>query len=65
MFDMDEAIFARTSGTGEGLLAKVKFKKGNLIFTCEGVLKKGRYPYCVGDGVVTNRKMSIDRSAQK
>jgi hypothetical protein len=42
--------FTRTSGTGEGLFAKVNFKKGNLIFTWEGVLKKGRYPCCVGDG---------------
>ncbi len=39
----------RTSGTGEGLFAKVNFKKGNLIFTWEGVLKKGRYPCYVGD----------------
>jgi uncharacterized protein len=38
----------RTSGTGEGLFAKVNFKKGNLIFTWEGVLKKGRYPCYVG-----------------
>jgi hypothetical protein len=40
---------ARTSGTGEGLFAKVNFKKGDLIFTWEGVLKKGRYPWYVGD----------------
>jgi uncharacterized protein len=39
----------RTNGTGEGLFAKVNFKKGNLIFAWEGVLKKGRYPYYVGD----------------
>ena len=39
----------RTSGTGEGLFAKVNFKKGNLIFTWEGILKKGRYPCYVGD----------------
>ena len=39
----------RTSGTGEGLFAKVNFKKGNLIFTWEVVLKKGRYPCYVGD----------------
>lgn len=39
----------RTSGTGEGLFAKVNFKKGNLIFIWEGVLKKGRYPCYVGD----------------
>ena len=38
----------RTSGTGEGLFAKVNFSKGNLIFTWEGVLKKGRYPCYVG-----------------
>ena len=40
---------ARTNGTGEGLFAKVNFKKGDLIFTWEGVLKKGRYPWYVGD----------------
>jgi hypothetical protein len=39
----------RTSGTGEELFAKVNFKKGNLIFTWEVVLKKGRYPCYVGD----------------
>lgn len=38
----------RTSSTGEGVFAKVNFKKGNLIFTWEGVLKKGRYPCHVG-----------------
>ena len=38
-----------TSGTGEGLFAKVNFKKGNIIFTWEGILKKGRYPCYVGE----------------
>lgn len=38
----------RTSGTGEGLFAKVNFKRGDLIFTWEGVLKKGRFPCYVG-----------------
>lgn len=38
----------RTIGTGEGLFAKENFKTGDLIFTWEGVLKKGRYPYYVG-----------------
>jgi uncharacterized protein len=39
----------RTNDTGQGLFTKVNFKKGDLIFTWEGVLKKGRYPYYVGD----------------
>ena len=39
----------RTSGTGEGFFAKVNFKKGNLIFIWEGILKKGRYPCYVCD----------------
>ena len=38
----------RTIGTGEGLFAKVSFKKGDLVFTWKGVLKKGRYPCYVG-----------------
>jgi len=38
----------KTSGTGEGLFTKVNFKKGDHIFTWEGTLKKGRYPYYVG-----------------
>jgi len=38
----------RASSTGQGLFAKANFKKGNLIFTWEGVLKKGRYPCYVG-----------------
>jgi uncharacterized protein len=46
----------RTIGTGEGLFAKVNFKKGNLIFTWEGVLKNGRYPYYVG-----NRWLQIEK----
>jgi hypothetical protein len=39
----------RTSGTGERLFAKVNFKKGNIIFTWEWILKKGRYPLYVSD----------------
>jgi hypothetical protein len=46
----------RTSNTGEGLFAKVDFKKGDLIFTWKGVKKKGRYPWYVG-----HRWLPIDR----
>lgn len=38
----------QTSRTGEGLFARVNFKKGSLIFTWEGTLKKGIYPWYVG-----------------
>jgi uncharacterized protein len=40
---------SRTSWTGRGLFAKVDFKKGDIIFTLQGVLKKGKYPWYVGD----------------
>jgi hypothetical protein len=52
----NKLYLGRTRGTGEGLFAKVNFKKGNLIFTWEGVLKKGRYPCYVG-----NRWLQIEK----
>jgi uncharacterized protein len=39
----------RTNGAGEGLFAKENIKKGDLIFTWEGILKTGKYPWYVGD----------------
>lgn len=39
----------RTNETGIGLFAKVNIEKGNLIFTWEGILKKGGFPWYVGD----------------
>jgi uncharacterized protein len=38
----------QTGRTGKGLFTKVNFKKGDHIFTWEGILKKGRYPCYVG-----------------
>jgi uncharacterized protein len=38
----------QTSSTGKGLFAKVDIKKGHHIFTWNGVMKKGRFPWYVG-----------------
>jgi uncharacterized protein len=46
-----------TIDNGEGLFASVDLKREELIFTWEGVLKSGRYPWYVGD-----RWLQIDKS---
>lgn len=39
----------RTNWTGKGLFAKTDFKKCDIIFIWEGVLKQGKYPWYIGD----------------
>jgi uncharacterized protein len=45
----DRLYIDTTDETGMGLFAKVNFKKGNLIFTWEGIFKKGVFPWYIGN----------------
>jgi uncharacterized protein len=42
-------LYVGQNGYGRGIFAKVDINKGDLIFTWEGLLRQGIYPWYVGD----------------